>query len=888
MVPDGTDAEQEQNVRQVGAVLPDQLRVPEGETDLARPPAEPGPFGAELLLGQLHAQLPCAARRHLGGIDAVEIASGGERLRIPQGIAAAPGRHVAAGESVKGIAEFLGGALEGGSQTFELFAERFDGASRTGSGQGLAHEARSAFAGRRVAAGRRRAIPAAGQLEKPFAEHRGHHRRQFARGRPQAMDMQAQRNAIRVDQVDVPTQLLDLAVAGQPGGPIGLQIPLKALLPRHIANPFPQSLLQSAILEGAETFGRTEQLRRGWVFPRQAGSLERGDLMADRDCRAAALGDQRLADIVHDIDIDVGNGAERDIGPVVLQLAERTARQEFMGSVRPVVDDRVGPPDLAEPPVHGQVLMRRGHLVVVLKRGVHPGSPHRLRQDDDVAVVEFGDHEARPGVRWNRHQVAWRRPECLRDFGAQGFRQCVEPTGVVSDRQEQHSLARSQLAQIALAAEAHVPPLLEHFRQQRVFAGRRVLHLVAARAQGGEETHQATGHVQAGCRDASLAEAGHVDDGDLLGVVGRPAQTDPAPGAFDQAVDALSPEGFAPPPVPLGLEPLDQRRLDRAIEFGHHRAHDQAGIPDASAGLLVRAEGLPGEQQRQASEYRHVEALVKHFDAGLSQPPPPMLARNQDVGPVIQRERSGLGRAENRRGIEATRFKRPHDRIRREVHAQAPAVREVDEDLGGVRTEASRRLIPAFVAVRRSEEFGRVRMVVAIVRRRLRRQLLEVAPQIAGRGGLEQARHVGDASVAPVIIDPAVFAIEVGVAHAQALGIVRGQDNDARASAGRFLQSFPDRSTQGIGAPTAHENDLVAPEIRAAEFGIVEPFRRPVVVAHTAPLRAFGEQEAIHARKAEKQDAGPERPIKARYGERSQSQDRHAHGGLPLETREWH
>ena len=47
------------------------------------------------------------------------------------------------------------------------------------------------------------------------------------------------------------------------------------------------------------------------------------------------------------------------------------------------------------------------------------------------------------------------------------------------------------------------------------------------------------------------------------------------------------------------------------------------------------------------------------------------------------------------------------------------------------------------------------------------------------------------------------------------------QDDNARSSTDRFLQSFPDRAAQGIGAPTAHENHPVSLEIRAAEFGIV-------------------------------------------------------------------
>ena len=328
-------------------------------------------------------------------------------------------------------------------------------------------------------------------------------------------------------------------------------------------------------------------------------------------------------------------------------------------------------------------------------------------------------------------------------------------------------------------------------------------------------------------------------------------------GALHQQLDSLGTERFEAPAIPSRVQPLDQRRLNRSVQFGHHRAHDQAGVPDAGAGLLVVAERLASKQQRETAQDRDVELVLQHFDTLLSKPPPPVLARDQYVGPILQRERSGLGRAEDGGRVETAVLKRPHDGVCGFVHAQPPAIGEVDQSLWAALLEVAGPGVPMLVVRSCSEEAGRVRMVIAIVGRWLRREYLTALADVAGGRRLQQTGHVGHAAKPPVVVDPAVLPLEVGVAHAEAGCVVGWQHDHSGARLSGLLQCAAHRAAERVGAPTAHVDDLVAAEIRLTQFRVIQFFGAPVVVAHAALAGAFGQQEAVHAGEAQEKDGGP-------------------------------
>ena len=227
-----------------------------------------------------------------------------------------------------------------------------------------------------------------------------------------------------------------------------------------------------------------------------------------------------------------------------------------------------------------------------------------------------------------------------------------------------------------------------------------------------------------------------------------------------------------------------------------------------------------------------------------------MLARDQYVGSVLHREGSGLGRAEDGGCVESTVFERPHDGIGRFVHAQPPAIREVDQGLWTALLEAAGAGIPALVVFGCGEEARRLGMVVAIVRRGLRREYFGVLARVAGGRCLQQAGHVGHAAEPPVVVDPAVFFPEVRVPHAEPGRVVGWQHDHLGSGLASLLQGTAHRAAQRIGTPAADVDHLVAAEVRLARLRAVQLLRTPVVVAHAALAGAFRQQEAVHAGEA--------------------------------------
>ena len=675
------------------------------------------------------------------------------------------------------------------------------------------------------------------------------------------MHVKSRRNAIGVEQVDVVAQSRHRGVAGRLFRPIRAKIPVEPLARGHGPDPSPEILLEGAVLRVEQLLDGPVEPRDIRLLPREVRSVHGRNLVADRDGRAAPLGDQRLADVIHDVDVEARQCLQGAVGPIVGELPERPARQELVRAVRAVIDDGVGSPHLPQPPIHGQVLMRRRDPVVVLQLGVHARAAHGLGEHDDVAEVQLGNHEVRFARAFDGHQPARRRPERGDHFVAHPCGQALEPAQVAAKGKQFHAFAAGESPQVARPSSADVAAEVKQLRQQRRLVNRAILERVARVSQRVEKAHHAPRHVQAGGGNATLANARDIEDCDPLLRVRQRAQADPTPRPLDQDPDPLRLVRLEPPTVPRRFQALDQRGLDRAIELRDHGAHDQARVANPRSSLPVGAERLPGKQQGETAQDRHVQLVSEHFDPVVSEPPPAVLPGNQDVGAVLDGKRRRLRRAENGRGVEAAALEGAHHRVGRLVHAQPPAIRKVNQNLGSGGIETARRCVPPFILRRGRELAGRIRMVVAVIGCRLGRQLLEVPTLITGRRSRQQASHVGHPAVAPVIVDPAVSTLEVGVPNAQARGVVSGQRDHAGACCTGDAQCLADRARQWIGPSSADVHDAVTPEVGLAERGVVDPLRTPVVKIHAAQLSALRQEEAVHARKSEKEDAGTGREV---------------------------
>ena len=89
----------------------------------------------------------------------------------------------------------------------------------------------------------------------------------------------------------------------------------------------------------------------------ELGGLDGGSLMANEDSGAAALGNEGFADVVHGVDVDVGERGDDAVRPVIVHLADGATGEEFISTVGAVVDEGVGLETFLEPPVESEILM---------------------------------------------------------------------------------------------------------------------------------------------------------------------------------------------------------------------------------------------------------------------------------------------------------------------------------------------------------------------------------------------------------------------------------------------------------------------------------------------------------------------------------------------------
>ncbi len=188
---------------------------------------------------------------------------------------------------------------------------------------------------------------------------------------------------------------------------------------------------------------------------------------------------------------------ERGVGRASGRERERLAGQPLERAVLAEVHDRVGAPDALDPPVAGQVVVRRRQLGVVVDPDRVVAVPARwLDGDEHVAQLEPGHDE----VGSVDVAVAGWRPPALLDRLAQRRRQVRVPGEVVVDRQAQRRgrklVVGQELGVVAAGRDQRVHQLVA-VRERRVD-----LHAVGAhrleQAQGAGRRVESDRHADLG------------------------------------------------------------------------------------------------------------------------------------------------------------------------------------------------------------------------------------------------------------------------------------------------------------------------------------------------------------------------------------------------------
>ena len=287
----------------------------------------------------------------------------------------------------------------------------------------------------------------------------------------------------------------------------------------------------------------------------------------------APLGLDALARVVDDEGVDERHVAERGVGRATGRERERLAGQPLERAVLAEVHDRVRTPDALDPPVAGQVVVRRRQLgVVVDPHGIVAVAARRLDRDEHVAELEPGHDE----VGAVDVAVARRRAPALLDRRAQRRRQLRVPGDVVVDRQTQR-----RGRELVVGEELRVVPAR---RDQRV-------HELVAVLEGRVDEHAVAPHrVEQAERAGRRVEPDRHAD---LGVLGREAR--------QQHGDAT-------------LRSRQRAQPSRAHRKpGHPRAALQVGHVARDGGADPRDPGVALLERDDAAEQPPVELGDRHL-----------------------------------------------------------------------------------------------------------------------------------------------------------------------------------------------------------------------------------------------------------------------------------
>ena len=217
---------------------------------------------------------------------------------------------------------------------------------------------------------------------------------------------------------------------------------------------------------------------------------------------------QALPHIVDDVEIDVREIADQDLGSVVLIEPHLFPGQPFVRAVRADVDDRVGIPLVAEPEVERHVLVmgREGEVVIGVGRAVHRHSgavgtgtvhgrgPQRLGREQRVSEPDGRQDQERLAVRVGPgHDPALLGLAPLLDHGAaETSGKLLEPVPVETDGYHHRLAGPNEAVQLAPRPRPRVPADRHHAFEDGVGLQRTPPHVVSGRVQGGEEAREAS------------------------------------------------------------------------------------------------------------------------------------------------------------------------------------------------------------------------------------------------------------------------------------------------------------------------------------------------------------------------------------------------------------
>ena len=235
------------------------------------------------------------------------------------------------------------------------------------------------------------------------------------------------------------------------------------------------------------------------------------------------------------------------------------------------MNDGVTAPDLAQPAVESEIVVRRHQLrVVVARLGVELVAACGLDANEGATATEAGDHESACA----QHRVGIGCAPTRADGGAVGLRQAVEEAEVIGQRQALVGGAQCPLCRV-------VGDALLQLRHQRVAVRRDGVDGMAVVAQALEDGDHRGGGVQphAIAQPAFTRRIVGEDEREALVGVGKRAQAAPAPCQLGDEIDALG-VGLVVHDVALGMCAAMAQALeadgagdDAAIDFGHGDVH---------------------------------------------------------------------------------------------------------------------------------------------------------------------------------------------------------------------------------------------------------------------------------------------------------------------------
>ena len=200
----------------------------------------------------------------------------------------------------------------------------------------------------------------------------------------------------------------------------------------------------------------------------------------------------------------------------------------------------------------------------------------------------------------------------------------------------------------------------------------------------------------------------------------------------------------------MGSHPLDEGRLDRAVQLRHDGAHRKADPSEAVLSLAVVLEGLAGEHQRRASHHGDIELGLEQADASRALVPAAVSPRDHQVGLELSHE---LGRAvaEDCRHVHAAGLEGLEEGAGPGVHAEPPAIGEVQEHRWRSVAVAPGLARPADEVVSGDHQVRGFGMVVAVLRGGFGIPVGLAAAEVVAREEAEQIGDVAGPAVLPVL-----------------------------------------------------------------------------------------------------------------------------------------